>query len=139
MEELPYGEDINYWGTSKTSPDTWIDRACKLIEEFGGTVLMEAFGNEPLSGRAAYVLLFSINGDKFKIVWPVLPTRMKSGAKAARIQASTMLYRDVKAKCVSAAVLGSRSAFFSYLVLPDGSLVTEVDPETIPQLISGIV
>lgn len=64
--ELPYAETVNYWQTSQTSPDSWIDKTKKLIEGFGGKVLMEAFGNEPTSGHAAFMLSFEIAGDKFE-------------------------------------------------------------------------
>lgn len=113
-----YAEDLNYWKTGKSSPDTWIDRARKEIEVAGGTVDNEAFGRDA-SGRSAYMLAFSFGADRFRVVWPVLES--KSGdERAARIQATTMLYHDVKARYVTAKVLGIRSAFFGYLLLPDG-------------------
>jgi hypothetical protein len=137
MEELPYAENVNYWQTSQTSPDSWIDKTKKLIEEFGGKILMEAFGNEPTSGHAAFMLLFEIEGDTFKVVWPVL--KSQSGKeKAARIQAATLLYHDVKAKCLTAKVLGARTAFFQYWQLRDGRTASNLAaPEllrTIPSL-----
>lgn len=107
-----------------------MDRAKKQIAALGGTVLAEGFGSEPTTGRAAFMLAFEIGGDRFKIVWPCLPSK-DGNEGAARIQAATMLYRDVKAKCVSATVLGTRAAFFSFLLLPDGRTATEV---TMPEL-----
>jgi len=137
MNTLPYAEDINYWKTSKSSPDTWMDKTKRQIKQLGGDVLMEGFGSEPTTGRAAFMLGFEIGGDKFKIVWPVLPS--KSGnEKAARIQAATMLYHDVKAKCVSAAVLGTRAAFFSFLMLPDGRTASEVSAPELAQAIPAL-
>ena len=134
MNELPYAEDVNYWKTSKSSPDMWMDKTKRQIEHLGGRVLLEGFGNEPTTGRAAFMLAFEIGGDKFKIVWPVLPS--KSGnEKAARVQAATMLYHDVKAKCISAAVLGARAAFFASLLLPDGRTAAEA---SISELTQGI-
>ena len=101
VRELPFAEDVNYWKTGKSAPDTWIDRAKHEIESINGQVLAEGFGHESLTGKAAYMLAFKIAGEQFKITWPVLPS--KSGAKrAAKIQAATMLYHDVKARCVSA-------------------------------------
>ena len=133
MTEL-YAEDVNYWKTSKSSPDTWIDRTKRQIEHLSGQVLMEGFGSEPITGRAAFMLAFEIGGDKFKAVWPVLPS--KSGnEKAARIQAATMLYHDVKAKCISAAVLGVRAAFLSFLLLPDGRTTAEMSTPELAQAI----
>lgn len=95
------------------SPDTWTERAIKQIEKLGGKVLTEAFGSEPATGRSAFMIGFEINNDKFKLAWPVLPTKTAGGnERAARIQAATMLYHDVKARCITATVLGSRKAFF---------------------------
>jgi len=125
LSQLPNAEDVNYWKTSRTSPDTWMDRTKKQIAALGGTVLAEGFGSEPTTGRAAFMLAFEISGDSFKVVWPCLPSK-DGNESAARIQAATMLYRDVKAKCISATVLGARAAFFSFLMLPDGRTTTEV-------------
>jgi len=133
MSNLPTAEGANYWKTSKTSPDTWMGRAKQQIEDLGGTVLAEGFGSEPATGRAAFMLAFEIGGDRFKIVWPCLPSK-DGNERAARIQAATMLYRDVKAKCISATVLGTRAAFFSFLMLPDGRTATEV---AIPELVNA--
>lgn len=136
--KLPFAEDINYWQTGKSSPDTWIDNAQKEIKAIGGKILGWAFGSENSTGRAAYMLEFELSGDRFKIVWPVLPTRNGKNEVSARIQAATMLYHDVKARCVTAKVLGKRSAFFSYLLLPDGRTAAAVaTPElatTLPDL-----
>ena len=123
--ELPFAEEINYWKTGRSSPDTWIERAIKQIEKLGGKVLTEAFGSEPATGRSAFMIGFEINNDRFKLVWPVLPTKTEGNERPARIQAATMLYHDVKARCISATVLGSRRAFFSYLLLPDGKTAAE--------------
>lgn len=132
-KKLPYGEDINYWQTGKSSPDMWIERCKKEIRTFGGKILAEGFGADG-DGRAAFMLSFEIKGDTYKIVWPVLPSR-KGNEKSARIQAATMLYHDVKAKCVSATVLGVRAAFFGYWMLPDGRTAAEA---TVTELSVGI-
>lgn len=129
-----YAEDVNYWKTSKSSPDTWVDRTKHQIERLGGQVLMEGFGSEPITGRAAFMLAFEIDGDKFKAIWPVLPSK-GNNERAARVQAATMLYHDVKAKCVSAAVLGARAAFFSFLLLPNGRTAAEAST---PELMQAI-
>lgn len=135
MQKLPYAEDVNYWQTGKSSPDSWIDNAQKEILSIGGKVLAWAFGAEGATGRAAYMLEFTLAGERFKVVWPVLPTRSGKNEASARIQAATMLYHDVKARCVSAKVIGARSAFFSYLMLPDGRTAANVSaPELAEQL-----
>jgi hypothetical protein len=125
MLELPYAEDVNYWRTSKSSPDAWMDRTRRQIEKLGGQVLAEGFGSEPGLGRAAYMLAFELEGERYKVVWPVLPSKT-GNERAARVQAVTLLYHDIKAKAISAAVLGARAAFFSFLMLPDGRTATGV-------------
>lgn len=107
-----YAEDVgNYWKTSTAAPDSWIDKTKAEIRAAGGEVLKEAFGDQ--DGRAAFMLEFTFGADTFRAVWPVLPTRKPADARAARVQAATMLYHDVKSKCVSAKVHGLRAAFFS--------------------------
>ena len=84
------------------------------------------------------MIAFEISGDRFKIVWPVLKSR-SGNEKAARRQAATFIYHDVKAKCLSATVLGARSAFFSYLLLPDGRTVSEASDSEVIRLLPSIV
>jgi len=130
-----YAEDLNYWQTSKSSPDTWIDRAKQQIEDIGGTVLAEGYGSQ--DRRSAYMLAFELGGERFKIVWPVLSSRTGK-PRAARVQAATMLYRDVKARCVSSQVLGARTAFFAFLMLPSGQTLHQMNTkgllDVLPQL-----
>lgn len=137
--DLPFAEDINYWKTGRSAPDIWIERAVRQIEALGGEVVSEAFGRDG-DGRGAFMLAFKLNGDGFKVVWPVLPSK-RGEEKAARVQAATLLYHDVKAKAITASVLGSRVAFFAHLALPDGRTASEVaTPEltnAIPLLLQG--
>lgn len=131
---LPYAEEVNhYWMTSQTSPDSWMDKTKRLIVEAGGRIISDAFGSQ--EGRSAFLLEFEIGDDQFKVIWPVLPTRNSKNERAARIQAATLMYHDVKAKCMTAIVLGIRAAFFSYLLLPDGRPATSA---SIPELETGI-
>lgn len=81
------------------------------------------------------MLIFEIGGDHFKILWPVLPTKDGKNELAAKRQATTFIFHDVKAKCLAATVLGARSAFFQYLLLPDGRSTTEA---SIPELMKGL-
>jgi hypothetical protein len=130
--DLPYAEDVkHYWQTSTTSPDVWVVRARKLIEELAGTVLAEGFGEA--GGHGAYMLAFQLKSDKFKVIWPVLPT-YSGKFQAAKRQAATMLYHDIKAKAMAASVLGTKTAFFSYLMLTDGRTASEL---TTPELIDS--
>lgn len=132
MAEL-FAEDVNYWQTGQSAPDVWMDKAKRQLEKIGGIVLAEGFGSD-IHGRSAYMLQFQIENVVYKLVWPVLPS--KTGrVSAARRQAATMIYHDVKAKCVSSQVLGHRSAFFSYMQLPDGRTAVEA---TVPELTEGI-
>ena len=120
---MPYAEDVNYWKTSNSAPDTWIDKVKREIAGVGGRTTHEAFGNE--NGRAAYMLQFDLGGETYRAVWPVL--RSKAGnERAARIQAATMLYHDVKYRCVQAKVFGARHAFFQFLLLPDGRTAAQL-------------
>lgn len=140
-----YAEDINYWQTSSSAPDKWMEKTAQLITNLGGVVLQEGFGSEPQTGRAAYMMMFKIGDDTFKIIWPVLNSKT-GNAIAAKRQAATMLYHDTKAKCLSTVILGARAAFFSYLVLPDGRTTTQAsvselqnipDMLATPQLVVG--
>ena len=136
-----YAEEVgNYWKTSRTSPDRWIEKAREEIAKAGGLMLAEGFGSEPQTGRAAYMLAFELGDDRFKMVWPVL--RSKTGHEgAARIQAATALYREVKAACVKAKFVGSRAAFFAYLLLPDGRTASQASApellEALPKLLAS--
>jgi len=115
---LPFAEDIgHYWKTGERSPEKWMDLTCKLIEDLGGTVAAEGFGRT--EEQAAYMLTFEIGEDKFRVVWPVLPSRTGQAA-AARRQAATLLHHDIKAKAMTSSVLGAKAAFFSYVLLADG-------------------
>ena len=138
--KLPYGEEIgHYWQTSRTAPDTWIERAKKVLSDAGGKILTDAYG-ATADGRAAFMLIFKIGDSTFKLVWPVLPSST-GNEKAAKIQAATLLYHDVKAKAVAATVMGAETAFFSYLLLQDGRVTSELAlPElhdVFPKLLAG--
>lgn len=127
----PYAEDMPYWKTGASAPDTWIDRAQVAILQAGGRAISNAYGRDG-SGRAAFMLTFELAGEQYRIVWPVLPLRarsektIKASERSARIQAATMLYHDTKARCLAARVLGARVAFFSFLLLPDGRTAGEL-------------
>ena len=133
MMDLPYAEKLNYWKTSQSSPDTWIDRAEKQIQKLGGKVYGHAFGTMPDTMKSAYMLTFEIEGERFKIIWPVLPSKTNN-EKAAKRQAATFLFHDVKARCLSATVIGVRTAFFSYLLLPDGMTAAQHSLDEINEL-----
>jgi hypothetical protein len=131
---MAYAEEVNYWQTGRSSPDTWIDRAKGQIEALGGKVLGEGFGSDA-SGRAAFMLAFGIKADSFKIIWPVLKSH-RGNHQAARIQAATMLYHYIKSVCLYAVVAGPRAAFFPHLLLQDGRVASETANEEIAALVS---
>ena len=137
---LPWAEDTNYWKTSKSSPDKWIQRTKNQIENIGGEVLAEHFGSDSRSKRSAFMIEFEADGEVFKVIWPVLPSKYEED-DAARRQAATLLYHDVKSKCISSAVLGTRGAFFTFLKLPDGRCAVELaSPDvakSMPKLLSN--
>lgn len=122
-EELPYAETLNYWKTSKVSPQAWLDKAESLIEEFGGTVHVVAKGKQ--ADRTAYMIEFSFPPDQYRAIWPVLPTKGKDTLAAER-QAATMLFHDLKARAMRVAVMGPRTTFIDYLMLESGETVAQV-------------
>ncbi len=128
-------EDLgHYYMTSKSSPDSWLDKTEELIRGHGGKILARAFSQA--EGRAAYLLGFELQGERYKVVWPVLPT--KRSAEAARVQAVTLMHHHIKSLIMAAKVLGNRTAFFAHLLLPDGRTTAQVaDAElaaTLPDL-----
>lgn len=129
-----YAEEANYFKTSRTGSDEWMDKAKKEIKSIQGQILSDYYGSEAVTGRAAFMLMFEVNGERFKFVWPVLPCRVSSNEKAARIQAATALYHSVKARCVEAKTIGVRNAFFNALMLPNGQTVAELEPDELVQL-----
>jgi len=132
MSKLPYCEDVNYWKTGVSSPDTWMEKTKRCIKGINGRILSEAFGND--GTQSAFLLQFQIGNDTFKLIWPVLSSRV-GNEKAARIQAATFIYHDVKAKCDTVRILGARTAFFNYLMLPDGRTAAHA---SVPELMIGI-
>lgn len=132
-----YAEDVNFWQTGTSGTETWMDRTRRQIEELGGKVVAEGFGSDG-EGRAAYMIGFRLGDDTFKLVWPVLPSR---GGKvtAARIQAATSLYHYVKSVSLYAVVVGSRAAFFSHLLLPDGRMAAQVANEEIGEMVPAML
>ena len=121
FDDLPYGEDVNYWQSGQGSPDTWIDRTVKLIESVDGYVHQEGFMRQ--GGVACFMLEFTLGPDRYRVVYPVLPSK-KGNTSAARRQAATMLYHDVKQRVVNAKVFGVKDAFLQFLLLEDGQTVS---------------
>ena len=118
-----YAEDVNYWKTGNSAPGVVLERARKEIDKTGGTVMASGEVSDG-EGGSAYLLAFTLDNDSYKVSWPVLESRSKDVA-AARRQAATMLFYDVKSRCVTAKVLGARVAFTAFLVLPGDQTVAD--------------
>ncbi|MBW7995385.1 MAG: hypothetical protein FVQ81_02195 [Candidatus Glassbacteria bacterium] len=103
-------------------------------------MVMEALANDIARGHGkCYLFVFELEGGSFRLMWPVLPVRSEKDELAAQRQACTMIFHDVKARCVTADVLGARSAFLGYLLLPGGKTASELtDPELAADL-SGLL
>lgn len=129
MNKLPYAHDMNYWQTSKSPAGAWIDKSIDLIEKHGGHVLMSAKGNHMES--TAYCIEFTFNDEKFKAVWPVLESKYTNEEKACERQAATMLYHDIKARCMKLAIFGARYTFFDMILLEDGRIAGQLSNDEI--------
>lgn len=124
-EELPYGEDVPYWKTGRTDPSTIIAGVVSMIEDYGGTVTQELQGR--VGSRAGFLIEFFLEGDDYRVAWPVLESKKGAGTEriAAMRQAATFIKHDVKAKLLSASVIGVKAAFSPYLITEQGVTVME--------------
>lgn len=123
-----YADDVNYFKTGKSSPDTWLQKSKSEIESIGGKVLSELSGT--VNGKSAFMISFSLQDSLFKITYPVLKPRDSEDEYAAKRQAATAMYHDIKARCVSMKFHGAKVAFHAYLVLGDGRTAGELsEPE----------
>jgi hypothetical protein len=121
-----YADEVNYWKTSTTSPESWIEKTKKLIAEIGGKVHSDLIGT--INGKTAVMIGFEIAGDQYKIIYTVLAVRDQRDLLAAKRQAVTAII-------VSAKFRGIRGAFHSYLVLPDGRTAGELTAPEVAQAI----
>ncbi len=128
-------KNLPYWKTGRSSPDEWLRQAVRLIEKVGGEV--NESGIIMQHGSEVVLIGFKLDGDQFRLVWPVLVHEPKENQAAVR-QAATMLYHDVKARCVAAMVKGARWAFHAEMILPNGkpagSLSDEDLMKTLPEI-----
>jgi hypothetical protein len=125
-----FAENLPYWKTSRISADGWLQKAAREIDRAGGVILSEGFGSS--GGRSAFLIRFEVGDRTFRVVWPCSESKytghdLRAEFKnAARRQAATMLYHDVKAMCVKARVVGFEVAFFSHMEMPDGRVASEL-------------
>lgn len=134
MNEGPYAEEVNYFKTSLTAPDTWMTKAKREVERAGGQVLGDGRLTDGVTGRTVLILTFAFGQDRFRLQYPALESKTGND-RAAVIQAATILYRAVKARCVDAKVLGYRAAFMAFLLLPDGRTTSQV---AVPELSDAV-
>ena len=65
--ELPYAEDIgHYWQTGTSSPEVWMDKTRRVLEDLGGEVIAEGFGST--AGKAAYMMASPDSGAAISLV-----------------------------------------------------------------------
>lgn len=133
-----YAEDVNYWQSSQAAPDNWIEKAKKEIRSVGGTIFGSGSFSEDITGRAGFMLAFELAGERFTIKWPVLQSKSGNHRSAQR-QAATALYHEIKAACVKVKFLGARSAFFAYLMLPDGRTASEAGSPELVEILPSII
>lgn len=123
-----YADDVNYFKTGKSSTDSWMQKSKSEIENVGGKVLSELSGT--VNGKSAFMISFTLNDNIFKVTFPVLPPRDRKDEYAAKRQAATAMYHDIKARCVSVKFHGAKVAFHAYLVLGGGRTASELsEPE----------
>jgi len=119
---MPYAEDMNYWKTSRASAGSWLDKASDFLINCGADVYVIAKAQD--KGRAAYMIEFGFEPDRFRVLWPVLESKNGDIAAAER-QAATMLYHDIKSRGVRIKLQGIRTAFVDSLLLQNGSTVAQ--------------
>ena len=127
-----YAEQLgHYWKTSKRSTDAWMDSTINLIRKHDGIPLQSFSGIDLITDRSAIMLSFKLDGELFKITWPALPSKTGNN-RAALVQAATMVHHTVKTRLLESKVIGTRTAFFSFLQLDDGRTMSQVsDPDLV--------
>lgn len=125
MHELPYAEDVNYWKTGSTAPDSKLDQAAKMIVDLGGVVTAKAIGF--MFGRSAVMVAFELGGEQHRITWPVLNTRQgEADTRAARIQAATFVWHDMKVRAMNYKVIGGAAFSDVRLIEAQGGTAREL-------------
>ena len=114
--ELPYAEEVNYWKTGTTAPDTILDNACKEVAKAGGTIMASAIGM--MAGKAAIMMQFELGGAVHRITWPILDTSKGDvNTAAARRQAASFVFHDMKARALQFKVIG-QAAYADLRLIP---------------------
>ena len=133
-----FANDVDYWKTGQSrTVAQWTELTLSQLRQHGAKDIVHASGES--DGRHAFMFEFTLAGERFKIVWPVLPLpghmRKPDNERAAQVQAITTLYHDVKARCVAAGRYGAPFGFFQFLKLPDGRTLQQC---SLPELTAGL-
>ncbi|MEM7551121.1 MAG: hypothetical protein AAF363_15665 [Bacteroidota bacterium] len=134
--ELPFAENMPYWKTSSSGIENWLDKTEKLITEYGGDVNTRIAGKS--NGKEAIMFGFTLESDRYKILWPILPTKKDSDRNAAARQAATMIYHDTKARVNRLKIFTPRVVFSDWLLLNNGKTLAETNTIGIPDALKLI-
>ena len=136
-------EKLPYWKTGQSSPDIWIEKAINLIVKFGAKLQGQAYGHDASTGDEAFMIAFSTDEENYRITWPIPQPKYEKDRGAAKRQAATMLYHDVKARLLYAEIHGFRNAFLPMLLvsgngrkLPLGQIATPELTQEFPKLLT---
>ena len=137
MNELPIANEMPYWKSGTSSPDSWFDKVENLIEKYGGTIHSRVVAR---SGHNEGIMIgFTIAGESFKLTWPVLPPKNPNDRLAATRQAATMIYHDTKARVNRLAIFDPKVVFADWLLLENGRTIAENPNTNIAQHLSGMI
>ncbi len=135
MINLPFAETLPYWKTSKSGVESWLDKTEKLIEGIGGINDTRIVGKS--GGKEGIMLGYRVEGDNYKLSWPVLPVKKDVDRNAALRQCATMIYHDTKARVARIKIFGPRVVFADWLVLESGRTLAEKSIESIPGVLNN--
>ncbi|MEO1417526.1 MAG: hypothetical protein AAFW00_19740 [Bacteroidota bacterium] len=131
-----YANDLPYWKTGKSSAESWMNKTEKLITEAGGEVDTRISGKP--NGKEAILFIFMLEGARYKILWPVLPTKKIDEQPAALRQCATMIYHDTKARVLRLKIFPPKVVFSDYLIGPNGQTLAEIGQADIPKALIQI-
>ena len=75
-----------------------------------------------------------MSGKEFRIEWPILPVKNEKDRTAARRQAATFIYHDVKAACMKLKVWPPEVVFMAGLLDEQGRTYAQRQSEGLPLL-----
>lgn len=129
-----YAEDLPYWQTGENAEKA-IQEAKNTLTKYGGKIVGEGYGM--MDGEAAFFLQFTMQGETFRYVEPVMQSRTRN-EKAAKVQAAASLKHAIKARVNEAVRHGARRAFMDSLLLPNGQTVYQQDNATLARLFAPV-